>query len=303
VKQPFIEPCGYHLGHPTMTKLFRIVQVLTTIAAITFVPGGRSAAQVKAPVVRVLFIGNSYTYLNNLPALVEGLAGGLTPPRAIEAERVAVGGATLMSLWKQGKAPAAIRDGHFNYVVLQEHSRLGTSNVDGESVITDPERNFFPSVRLFDDAIKQAGGKTALMLTWAQKAHPEHQAALTRAYMTIGKERHALVIPAGLAWQRAAAERPTLSLYQQDGSHPAPAGSYLTALTVLAAIFDAEPRDPPLAASGRGIDIAGGDLSSTERLAVVDVETRSVLQRAAWGAWTSVRSAGGYVAGARRFMR
>jgi hypothetical protein len=276
-----------------MTNLFRILQALTAVAAFAFASAGRPAAQMKAPAVRVLFIGNSYTYLNNLPSLVEALAGGLTPPRAIETESVTIGGATLMSLWEQGKAAAAIRDGHFNYVVLQEHSRLGTSSVaNGESVITDPDRSFFPAVRLFDDAIKQARGKTALLLTWAQKSHPEHQAALTRAYMTIGKERHALVIPAGLAWQRAAADRPALPLYEQDGSHPAPTGSYLTALTVLAAIFDAEPRDAPLAAIGRTINGEGTNLGSTERLAVVDVETRSILQRAAWDAWTSVKRNG-----------
>src|SRR5262245_55033615 len=59
--------------------------------------------------IRILFIGNSFTYVNNLPELVRGMAAALPSPIEIETKQVTVGGATLMQLWNGGPALAAIR--------------------------------------------------------------------------------------------------------------------------------------------------------------------------------------------------
>ena len=53
--------------------------------------------------LRILFFGNSYTYFNNLPQILAGLAASAKPPQIVETEMVTVGGATLKSLWAGGK--------------------------------------------------------------------------------------------------------------------------------------------------------------------------------------------------------
>jgi hypothetical protein len=207
-----------------------------------------------------------------------------------------------MHHWQQGDALAAIRRTRWDHVVLQEQSMLGASMVNGDPVISDPARLFFRHVRLFDREVTGAGARTALLQTWGQRGRPANAAALAHAYMTIGKEIGALVIPAGTAWQRALNERPALPLHEDDGSHPAPAGSYLTALVVLCALFDVEPAAVPLTVTGRAIDGAGQEGGDAVTLASVDAATRDLLVRAAWAAWSEVKRAGGYLSGTRPAM-
>src|SRR5262249_55454891 len=96
--------------------------------------------------IRVLFIGNSYTYVNDLPETLESLSANEARP--VEAASVSQGLATLDVLWKKGDAVKEIQKGNWDFVVLQEQSQLGTTDVkNGLAVIKDPS-SFFSSVRL-----------------------------------------------------------------------------------------------------------------------------------------------------------
>jgi len=63
---------------------------------LPFAINGDSLAKTAA--LRILFVGNSYTYFNNLPQMLSGLAASAKPPQTIETEMITVGGATLKSL-------------------------------------------------------------------------------------------------------------------------------------------------------------------------------------------------------------
>src|SRR5256712_3057541 len=71
---------------------------------------------------RVLFIGNSYTYVNDLPAMFAGLArsGG----HRVETAMVAEGGATLAEHAASAATSAAITSKKWDVVVLQEQSEI-----------------------------------------------------------------------------------------------------------------------------------------------------------------------------------
>src|SRR5262245_3422207 len=89
---------------------------------------------------RGLFIGNSYTYFNNLPQMLSRLAKSAPSHYEMETEMVTVSGATLKRHWEEGRALEAIKRGAWNYVVLQEFSTLGvTPVVDGIPQIADPK--------------------------------------------------------------------------------------------------------------------------------------------------------------------
>jgi len=179
------------------TKLKRIafaVVVMAILAAAVFVivpkihPGGRPT--------RVLFIGNSYTYFNNLPEIFARLAqaGGRGK---VETRMDAPGGWRLKDHWEKGEARKALRDGRWDFVVLQDQSTLGVNDYfEGKPRVTSDEV-FKPYAEKWAAAIREAGATPVFYLTWARKATPEDQAALNYAYMTAAREGKAVVAPVG----------------------------------------------------------------------------------------------------------
>jgi hypothetical protein len=211
--------------------------------------------------LRVLFIGNSYTYINDLPQLTTRLAASAKPPRALQATFVGEGGATLKRHWEAGNALDAIRKGKWDYVVLQDQGTLGSSSYgDGIPQINDPKM-FHTYARLFDAEIRNAGAKTIFFMTWARQDSPQSQAALTNAYESIAAERKALLAPVGVAWQNALHDNPKLALHDADRSHPAPAGTYLAACVFYAVFFSSSPQG----LSGEGL--TDGDAAFLQRVA------------------------------------
>jgi hypothetical protein len=101
-------------------------------------------------------------------------------------------------------------------------------------------------------------------MTWARQHSPETQPTIADAYIAVGKELGATVVPVGLVWQDFLAEHDRPMLYDRDQSHPTPAGSYLAACVFLVALLKVNPV---------GIDSGPAGLSQQDR---------AVLQRAAW---------------------
>lgn len=225
-----------------------------------------ASAQSPTRKVRVLFIGNSYTYVNELPYLFSQLAASTPRPKQVDAEMVVAGGATLQRLWDEGNALRALRQGHWDFVVLQEQSTLGDGGViNGIAQINDPKA-FHESARLFDSEIRKAGARTVFFLTWARQNSPEWQSKLNSAYGDIARELDALLAPVGPAWQRALHEDPKLLLYLGDKSHPTPAGSYLAACVFYAVMFGESPAGASNRLAGRPVDAAGRPIASESRL-------------------------------------
>lgn len=233
--------------------------------------------------VRILFIGNSYTYFNNLPAILSGLSAAAPGQKKLVTDRVTVGGATLKKHWEDHKALEAIRRSRWDYVVLQEQSTLGPSPmVNGVPQINDP-KTFYEYARLFDQEIRKAGAKTVFYMTWARQNAPESQSALTAAYQSIAHELNAMIVPAGLAWQRALKEKPDFELHIADKSHPSPRGSYLAACVFYSVLFDKSPEGLPGMIRGISLDTSGKAAADTESMLVnVSAPEAAALQRIAW---------------------
>lgn len=234
-------------------KLRRTALIIVLLLAVA--GGAKSAAQAPSTApTRILFVGNSYTYFNNLPAVLARLANS-RQPGSVETEMVVIGGATLKDLWEKGDALKAIRQGHWTYVVLQEQSTLGQVP-GGLAGINDPA-TFYEYARRFDAEIRKAGAKTAFYMTWARQTAPQNQAKLTAAYTSIARELGATLVPVGEAWQAALRQDPSLALHQADHSHPTPAGTYLAACVFYATLVGRNPEGLPAQVVGRPVDIDG----------------------------------------------
>ena len=241
-----------------------VVVVAGLLAALWWVPPP-VATQPPAP-TRVLFIGNSFMAYNDLHELVGAVAEHLDPPVSIDTNAIVPGGVMLKHHWEGEESVAQIRSGEWDIVVLQGQSMLGNALVLGSPTISQPERSFWPSVRLLDAAAASAGSQVLLLQTPGQRGVPRNAEALTHAYMTIREELAHPVAPVGLAWQRVHVAEPTLQLWAPDGSHPSPLGSRLAVRA-----HRGRHRDPQQATVVGQIPLPAGAEQEVSKLAKVRV--------------------------------
>ncbi len=232
---------------------------------------------------KVLIIGNSYTYFNNLPKMFEQVALADRPPRQVRCEMIVKGGATLQQHWDEGKAVPAIRQGGWDFVIVQEQSTLGeTFIVEGLPRIVDAS-HYFSAARRFDDVIRKSGARTVVFAFWARENVPkEDHDALAYDHFKLGKDLGAIVAPAGLAWQAFRKQKAHPGLYHDDHSHPMPEGSYLAACTLYAACFGAVPVQLPLTVTAKPISVMGQESSGkAQTLLQLSPESARALRDAA----------------------
>lgn len=188
---------------------------------------------------RVLFIGNSLTEGNNLPAMVQALAHASGRPLVVEA--VTRGGFSLEDHWNQGDARRTIARGGWRYVVLQQ----------GPSSLPASRTNLVEWTRRFGDEIRRVGARTALYAVWPESARASVFDDVTRSYSEAAASVEGLLLPAGEAWRAAWRRSPALELYGPDGFHPTPRGTYLAALVIAAQVLERPP-------AGLARDVGGG---------------------------------------------
>src|SRR6478735_4708719 len=99
--------------------------------------------------IRVLFIGNSLTAANNLPAIVEAIARA-NGDRVV-VRQMAYPDFSLEDHWQQGAARRAIAEGGWSFVVLQQ----------GPSSLEDSRVLLVDYAKRFAAEAKRVGARTA----------------------------------------------------------------------------------------------------------------------------------------------
>ena len=219
--------------------------------------------------LRVLFLGNSFTQFNGGIALaLRELArsAGRQPQPVFD--QVVKFGADWAELWSETKALDEIRQGGWDYVVLQDYSRA--------PMIYRSEMDRYG--RMFAKEVRDAGAKPLFFITWARKDEPQTQRLITGAYTSVAAANHAAVVPAGPAWAASLHGRPRLVLHVADKKHPTPAGTYLTACVFYAVLYHQSPHGlTPVIRDGTTVYIG---LSRADATYLQDV------------AWATVQQAG-----------
>ena len=187
-----------------------------TIPALLLAAG---LAMVQPTPLRILFVGNSLTYINDVPALV--VAIGRANQRILQCEQVTAPDLSLEDHWRLGDARRAIARGGWDIVVLQQ----------GPSALPESRALLVDYTRRFDREIKQAGAATALYMVWPSQARrgdfPDVSRYRTVKYRDTRRE----------AWQLDS----RLALYGPDGFHASPLGSELAAITIFQAVTGLPP--------------------------------------------------------------
>jgi len=179
-----------------------------------------------AKTLRVLFVGNSLTYYNDLPATFATLYRATEPGTKIQTEMLAQGGGKLRERLNDGQLAALLTRQRFDIVVLQEFG--GWPDCPRE----------FPGCEDAPLALREAvnlvranGARAVWFATW--QANPGAQQSLSRASAALAREVGVDIVDVGAAMQRVPGGG--LPLLQRDG-HPARAGTWLTGATLVQAI-------------------------------------------------------------------
>jgi len=170
--------------------------------------------------LRVLFVGNSYTYFWNLPQTIEAMAK--SKDFAMIARKSTAGGTNWKQHWegdKGLKTRQMIEQENWDIVILQNHSMSTINKLDqfmeyGEKL-----------VRL----AQSKDAQVVLYQTWARAFNPLMINQIKEGYSTLAKKFDLDVVQVGEIWQMALQLRPDLRLYDPDNSHPSTIGTYLTA--------------------------------------------------------------------------
>ena len=193
---------------------------------------------------RVLFIGNSLTYTNDLPgALLEvALLAGDT----LQVRSVAFPDFALEDHWNEGTARTALQATHWDFVVMQQ----------GPSSLPENQVHLRTWTSRFAPAIRAAGATPALFMVWPSSARPQDFVGVQAAYRDAASAVGGIFVPAGEAWRLGLSRDAALPFYGADGFHPALAGTMLAALTIHHHLTGHDPRTLPFPANWLGLSDA-----------------------------------------------
>ncbi|MBS1763802.1 MAG: PKD domain-containing protein [Bacteroidetes bacterium] len=220
--------------------------ILCMLCSITF----NIKAQTKK---RALFLGNSYTDVNNLPEIVKQLA--LSAGDTLIYSKNAPGGYTFQMHSTNATSIGLIQAGNWDYVVLQEQSQL--------PAFPEPQvvSQVYPYAHELDSVIKAYNpcATTLFFMTWGRKFGDASNCAsyppictyegmdslLQLRYTIMAQNNGSGISPVARVWHKIIDENSSIDLYSSDNSHPNNNGSFAAACTFYAVMFGKNPQIAP----------------------------------------------------------
>ncbi|MEO7965631.1 MAG: hypothetical protein ABIT38_17110 [Gemmatimonadaceae bacterium] len=242
-------PCRLTLVHVALV-------VMCACSATAIAPGNGYEGEGD----RILFIGNSHTYVNDVPGLVQAFADSM------KSKQIAVGsivqpGFALIDHWLDPNArAAAARCEGVTHVVMQQ-------GWTPEGVFRD---TLVLATRNFAELVAKCGSRPVLYQIWPLRSRPQDFPGTIESYAIAARESHGVLAPVAQAWQLAISRAVAVELWSPDGLHASAAGSYLAAVVLYAQIFAATPIGLPASVQTR-----------SGMVLRVDAPTARLLQQAA----------------------
>lgn len=206
---------------------------------------------------KAFFIGNSYTYVNNLPDMISRLVSASGD--SLYYASSAPGGYTLQGHSTLPATLNGIASGDWDFVILQEQSQIPSFPQ------SQVEQDMYPYAVFLDSLVHAAGPctRTVFFMTWGRKygdasncaswppvcTYAGMQEQLRYSYLHIADSVGAVVAPVGVSFSNSISADSTLDLYQGDFSHPNVAGTYLAACTFYATLYRRSPVGNPYISS------------------------------------------------------
>jgi len=193
----------------------------------------------------VLFVGNSYTYGNNLPDLVKQIS--LSFGDTLIYDSSTPGGATFNLHTTNTQTINKINQQAWDYVVLQAQSQEPSFSPSQVANDTYPYAQQLVNLIAANDSCTEP----IFFMTWGRKYGDQQncqfyppictyngmQQRLRESYLEMTFNNNATCAPVGMGWKKSIELDSTLNLFASDNSHPSIYGSYLSACTFYSTIF------------------------------------------------------------------
>ncbi len=206
----------------------------------------------KAHDLNILFIGNSYTFFNDMPGMILEIAkNDQQNPYNISVQSITFGGARLQDHWNDKNTHKIIENHPWDIIVLQEQSQW--------ALFSNTIKSTAAHVAHFAKKAKTQKSYVMLYQTWPRQPgsywytspqhkdstkNPEHMFKAIKNYTTkIAYTNNITTAPVGEYWYKTIYSTPEISLYFNDGTHPSITGSYLTALVFYKYLTGNSPRN------------------------------------------------------------
>lgn len=218
---------------------------------LLFLFSGISALNAQVTPKKVLFLGNSYTAYNNLPAIISAIASA--DGDSITYLSITPGGQYLQAHANDQQVIAAFQQGDWDFIVAQEQSQVPVIPYYRESLM-------YPGAASLKTLRDQYSPGSAMFyfMTWGRQnggqqcngaycSHAftgfyDYQDTLTWSYYQTAIQTACGMAPVGEIWREVMLQHqaplPPLNLFSSDGSHPSDQGSYLAALTIYSTLFN-----------------------------------------------------------------
>ena len=198
---------------------------------------------------KVLFIGNSYTSVNNLPSMISSMA--TSTGNVLIYDSNTPGGYRFMNHASNATTLSKINSNTWDYVVLQAQSQETSFGA------TQLATEVYPYATSLSNAIRanNACSQPLFYMTWGKQngdasncpyapwvcTYEGMDDAIRASYISMGSSNAAEVAPAGAVWRYLRTNNPTIALYSSDESHPLLAGSYAAACALYTMIYKTDP--------------------------------------------------------------
>ena len=203
----------------------RVALLAAGVLAVGSCRGATPPLEARSPARfhRVLFVGNSLTYFNDLPGTLAALAR--TTGDGIVVASVTRPGYALIDHLVPPTASGAldsIRGARWDHVVLQQGPT--SREIDRDSLVL--------VTRQLAPAIRAAGARPALYMVWPTVRDSANFDRIHESFRRAACAVDGDLWPAGDAWRAVRRADPSVALYGADQFHPAPLGTYLAALVM-----------------------------------------------------------------------
>lgn len=199
---------------------------------------------------KVLFIGNSYTAVNNLPSIISSMA--TNSGDLLIHDSNTPGGFRFLNHASDATTLNKINSNDWDYVVLQAQSQ--------ETALSETQMTseVYPYATSLSGIIRQNNdcSQPLFYMTWGRKngdpancpfipwvcSYEGMEDVIQNSYTFMAEENAAVLAPAGAVWRYLRANNPTtIELYAADESHPSIAGSYAAACALYTMIYKKDP--------------------------------------------------------------
>lgn len=177
---------------------------------------------------KILFVGNSLTYTNDLPNILVEIGNGFD--KNITTEMVCKPNYAIVDHLDEGIIQQKITTEKYDYVIIQQGP---SSQKKGREMLLDTGKKL-------RKLCEKYGAKLGYYMVWPSKRYYFTFDKVIANHTEAAEKNNALLFPVGKYWKQYEAQKPRTSLYGPDQFHPSKAGSFFAALVIFKGLYPTE---------------------------------------------------------------